>query len=738
MSALDAYFGKVFCEGVEIELGGGFDFVDGILAEYNTETERVQISLNLSAADEITYDNATSGLAASTVQDAIDELATWGLPEVLANDAHTGGFDLVVDLNDAINVTGDFVSALEGGATARGTAGMVEVSRSGGGASGYAIKSSGTVSGVFSYNGSVTSIGSMVGETRALATGSEIARWSTTAYTLATAIALAFTTQASIKRGSDTIVETTATDTRIAAVGVDSTVSIRQGAAGATRLGYFTNVSGSPTQAAFYFDGTLGGDRAVLSVSTPAALTAGRGLVVAGGNPGAGAVSGWLALRPGVPNGAGSEDVYIEDSAGLCYLRTDIANTRVRVDRSVLQVGTTGTAGTVGVELTNNTGSGGNAISYDGSIQYFGSGTKRVAHRALASGSGFGFEGHAFYVDAGAVLEVRGLGISLESAKKYDTRGTSWIASVGNTNVASSTTSLWGFAQAISVTTGGAAVAGGGDIRLRRTSDLMVARNEGNTANISLIGVTSADTVALGDGTDSPILSLSASATLVGLIGATTIWTTRATEFELAAGMAWDTASGTATHTIGGTTWLSSTTGLASFAQPISVTSAGGAVASAGLFRTVRTSSAFVLRNQGNTADIIAIGASSGDALSVGDGTNATSLQLAASTTISGLIGATTVWTTRVDQLEIRTSMYLDFEGELDIRRNGTAYITSTAGVVNVTTNAHLNIVKGQALGGGAAATMGTIGGSGPTVAAQNKWVEIKSNGTTGWVPFWV
>ena len=41
------------------------------------------------------------------------------------------------------------------------------------------------------------------------------------------------------------------------------------------------------------------------------------------------------------------------------------------------------------------------------------------------------------------------------------------------------------------------------------------------------------------------------------------------------------------------------------------------------------------------------------------------------------------------------------------------------------------------ALGGGAAATLGTIGGSGPTAAAQAQWVEIDVNGVAHWIPAW-
>ena len=42
------------------------------------------------------------------------------------------------------------------------------------------------------------------------------------------------------------------------------------------------------------------------------------------------------------------------------------------------------------------------------------------------------------------------------------------------------------------------------------------------------------------------------------------------------------------------------------------------------------------------------------------------------------------------------------------------------------------------ALGGGAAATLGTIGGTGPTVAAQNTWLQMyDSGGISFWIPVW-
>ena len=49
-----------------------------------------------------------------------------------------------------------------------------------------------------------------------------------------------------------------------------------------------------------------------------------------------------------------------------------------------------------------------------------------------------------------------------------------------------------------------------------------------------------------------------------------------------------------------------------------------------------------------------------------------------------------------------------------------------------------LDINNGIALGGGAAPTLGTIGGSGPGTAAQAQWVEIDIGGTPHWIAVWV
>lgn len=48
-----------------------------------------------------------------------------------------------------------------------------------------------------------------------------------------------------------------------------------------------------------------------------------------------------------------------------------------------------------------------------------------------------------------------------------------------------------------------------------------------------------------------------------------------------------------------------------------------------------------------------------------------------------------------------------------------------------------LEIAGPVALGGGAPATLGTIGGDGPTLAVQAEWLEIEVNGASRWIATW-
>ena len=61
---------------------------------------------------------------------------------------------------------------------------------------------------------------------------------------------------------------------------------------------------------------------------------------------------------------------------------------------------------------------------------------------------------------------------------------------------------------------------------------------------------------------------------------------------------------------------------------------------------------------------------------------------------------------------------------------------TSTTGAV-LRFTLPIDINAPVALGGGAAATLGTIGGAGPTAAAQAQWIQVQVNGVNHWIPAW-
>lgn len=78
---------------------------------------------------------------------------------------------------------------------------------------------------------------------------------------------------------------------------------------------------------------------------------------------------------------------------------------------------------------------------------------------------------------------------------------------------------------------------------------------------------------------------------------------------------------------------------------------------------------------------------------------------------------------------------------------SGSTYVWQVNGSTQVTINDSVGIVlasgrmvdfgQSRALGGGATATLGTIGGSGPATAGQNQWLEVKVGGNTRWIPVW-
>lgn len=74
----------------------------------------------------------------------------------------------------------------------------------------------------------------------------------------------------------------------------------------------------------------------------------------------------------------------------------------------------------------------------------------------------------------------------------------------------------------------------------------------------------------------------------------------------------------------------------------------------------------------------------------------------------------------------------------IQMNAGGTFDITSDGGIVMTPGPNLLDYnVAADALGGGAAATLGTIGGAGPTVAGQNSWMRLQVAGAVRWIPIW-
>jgi len=86
------------------------------------------------------------------------------------------------------------------------------------------------------------------------------------------------------------------------------------------------------------------------------------------------------------------------------------------------------------------------------------------------------------------------------------------------------------------------------------------------------------------------------------------------------------------------------------------------------------------------------------------------------------------------------------FVGASTITTAATLYVSGApiAGANATITNSHaaifgarIRVDSAAALGGGAAPTVGTIGGSGPATAAQNEWIEIWTQNGKRFVPAW-
>jgi hypothetical protein len=116
----------------------------------------------------------------------------------------------------------------------------------------------------------------------------------------------------------------------------------------------------------------------------------------------------------------------------------------------------------------------------------------------------------------------------------------------------------------------------------------------------------------------------------------------------------------------------------------------------------------------------------------------------AVTATFTGTTQITTA--TGVNFIAINAPTYTDASA-LTVDRGATVYIAgppAAAGSLTLTQpyslwvdNGKVRLDGGVALGGGAPATLGTIGGSGPATLTQNSWLPINVDGTAMFLPLW-
>lgn len=138
---------------------------------------------------------------------------------------------------------------------------------------------------------------------------------------------------------------------------------------------------------------------------------------------------------------------------------------------------------------------------------------------------------------------------------------------------------------------------------------------------------------------------------------------------------------------------------------------------------------AFRVREQGTLSQFIRCDSTSGLRLSLGSSAFGVSIQVRTAANAFVVEDAAAQ-----DLFNWNTST-----GELFIQNDATNDPTTFLGTgkINFTGGGLFNYGTGVALGAAAGATLGTIGGSGPTNAAQVQWLEIEIAGTSHWIPVW-
>lgn len=216
-----------------------------------------------------------------------------------------------------------------------------------------------------------------------------------------------------------------------------------------------------------------------------------------------------------------------------------------------------------------------------------------------------------------------------------------------------------------------------GFIRIPNLGNI-VARNAANSANI----------VVLGMNADNVTLDPSSNGVLIGSTGAVSAVTIQGTSTSL---------------------------------------SMGPVPATAGVIR-IPNQNYIYSRNQANNANLLLIGLNTVNETSIHDdylGVGSNYLRIGITPATAGTIripNAGSISARNAANNADHVVVYLDSANRVNLG-DATAFVDFRQAVV--------------ALGGGAAPTVGTIGGSGPAAAGQNSWMKVYINGTLSFLPVW-
>lgn len=277
---------------------------------------------------------------------------------------------------------------------------------------------------------------------------------------------------------------------------------------------------------------------------------------------------------------------------------------------------------------------------------------------------------------------------------------------VGGSDVVTATSTLVTVgAGALNI--GGTNAAAGALRTINGTAGGWYSRNNADTQSVAVAFVGADDRVYIGDTTNSGGITLQGSTSHKLSVGGTIVGSWDAGGLSVVGSLSLDFSSSEVDVRRQNTTIYGSATGNVATIPQGKITVGGTPADLTSLSGVGLTNNTGIYaRNLANTGNVRIAFVSTGDDIAIGD-------------SVSG------------------SDLYLDGNAQILAKVGGSAIGTWDSGGLTLATGKRLDVTDSIALGGGAAATLGTIGGSGPTAAAQLEWIEIEKGGAKRWIPAW-